>query len=359
MRIGAFLIALMLILLLLAGLTSAGIITLGGENFYPAKNATYANGIGEGGAYIESGAGVLVAPLNLPQGAMLTGFKAIFFNYTPMSDSSELEISLCRVILYKGGYQFLANVNSQGISNYGSKDAIQIYQSPIDNNNFSYSVRAYSNSWKGQNLKIMGVIITFELPPNIPSTPLGPTSGTSGTSYNYSTSTTAIDSDWIEYYFDWGDGTTSRTNFVRNNFASSGISANATHKWSNAGKYLVKARAINNVGAFSEWSSPLAVIIINPTPNTPATPLGPTSGVPGTSYSYSTSATDPISDRIKYTVDWGDGGISETGFVNSGTTVLTPHIWFNNGTYQVKAKATDTGGRFSGWSAPINVTISA
>lgn len=355
MRIGAFLLATFLILLLSSGLTSAGVLSLGGENFNPDINGyNYDNSWVHGGAFIVSGDGHLVAPVNLPQGAIVTGFKAFFYNNISRSHSSKLSVLFSGLNLSTAGYFHIAGVNSDGISEYGSKIASNVLQTQIDNNNVSYNIRVGCQAWQGENLMIIGVIITFKLPPNIPSIPLGPTSGTPGTSYSYSTSTTDPDGNRVNYTFNWGDGTTSVTNLT-----DSGKGANATHKWNNIGKYLVKARATDDKGVSSEWSSPLAVTISNPTPNTPSTPLGPTSGVPGTSYSYSTSAIDPIGDRIKYTVDWGDGGISETGFVNSGTTVFMPHIWFNSGTYQVKAKATDTGGRFSGWSAPINVTISA
>jgi hypothetical protein len=73
--------------------------------------------------------------------------------------------------------------------------------------------------------------------------------------------------------------------------------------------------------------------------------------------SYSTSATDPDGDQVKYTFDWGDGTTSETGFVNSGTSATRFHSWSSAGTYYVKAKATDTTGASSGWSGLKSVTI--
>ena len=57
----------------------------------------------------------------------------------------------------------------------------------------------------------------------------------------------------------------------------------------------------------------------NNPPNTPSIPSEPSSGYTGISYSYSTSATNPDGDQVKYTFDWGDDTTSETGFVNSGT----------------------------------------
>jgi len=97
----------------------------------------------------------------------------------------------------------------------------------------------------------------------------------------------------------------------------------------------------------------------NNPPNKPSPPSGPGSGDTGTSYSYSTSATDPDGDQVKYTFDWRDGITTETGFVDSGTTASESHTWSSPGTYYVKAKATDSEDASSGWSFSKKVTISA
>ncbi|MCD6390813.1 MAG: PKD domain-containing protein [Dehalococcoidia bacterium] len=95
----------------------------------------------------------------------------------------------------------------------------------------------------------------------------------------------------------------------------------------------------------------------NHAPGDPSSPSGPSSGYIGTSYTYSTSATDPDGDQVKYTFDWDDGTTSETGFVSSGSTTSKSHSWSNPGTYYVKAKATDSHGASSGWSSLKSVTI--
>jgi hypothetical protein len=95
----------------------------------------------------------------------------------------------------------------------------------------------------------------------------------------------------------------------------------------------------------------------NKPPDTPSGPSGKSEGYTGTSYSYSTSATDPDGDRVKYTFDWGDGSTSETGFVSSGETAKNSHSWSSPGTYHVRAKATDSNGASSGWSSAKTVTM--
>ena len=100
------------------------------------------------------------------------------------------------------------------------------------------------------------------------------------------------------------------------------------------------------------------IIVVAPD-SKPSMPSGTTSGTPGTSYSYSTSAIDPDRDQVKYTFDWGDGTAqSQTGFVNSGTIASTSHTWSKAGTYRVKATATTNQGDL-GWSDPLVVTITA
>ena len=190
-------------------------------------------------------------------------------------------------------------------------------------------------------------------PPTVPSIPSGPISGNTGTSYSYSTSATAPDGDQVKYTFDWGDGTTSTTDLV-----NSGTSANASHSWSTAGTYQVKAMATDSKSATSGWSNPLAVSITEKgTPTVPSIPSGPISGNKGTSYSYSTLATDPDGDQVKYTFDWGDGTTSTTDLVNSGTSANASHSWSTARTYLVKAKATDNKSVTSGWSNTLTVSI--
>jgi YVTN family beta-propeller protein len=194
-------------------------------------------------------------------------------------------------------------------------------------------------------------------PPNTPSTPSGSSSGNTGITYSYSTSATDPDGNTVKYTFDWGDGYASDTSYV-----NSGTSASASHSWSNAGSYLVKAKATDCNGASSGWSGSKTVTITiassNQLPNTPSTPSGSSSGNTGITYSYSTSATDPDGNTVKYTFDWGDGYTSDTSYVNSGTSASASHSWSNAGSYLVKAKATDCNGASSGWSGSKTVTLS-
>jgi hypothetical protein len=111
----------------------------------------------------------------------------------------------------------------------------------------------------------LAVTIDQNNPPEALVSLSGSSSGEIGTSYKYTTSTKDPDCDKLRYTFDWGDGTTFVTCLV-----NSGKSASATHIWSKAGAYQVKAMATDSIGAPTQWSPSLAVTINNP-PNKTST----------------------------------------------------------------------------------------
>jgi hypothetical protein len=104
-------------------------------------------------------------------------------------------------------------------------------------------------------------------------------SGQTSTSYTYSVKTTDPEGDSIAYTIDWGDGTTSTT--AQSAF---GVTASASHAWTQAGTYAVKVRGTDSKGSVSAWSPSLSVGIAtaNQTPLTPSAPEGTMSGVPAT-----------------------------------------------------------------------------
>jgi len=99
----------------------------------------------------------------------------------------------------------------------------------------------------------------------------------------------------------------------------------------------------------------------NNPPYAPVQPSGPTSGVVGESYFYTTSAIDPDDDDIRYGWDWdGDGIVDEySNLMNSGNVDSRNHAWTSPGTYNVKVKAKDEHNALSGFSFPLTVTITS
>ena len=117
-------------------------------------------------------------------------------------------------------------------------------------------------------------------------------------------------------------------------------------------------QTIPQAGASVSSSSSAASTAINNPPNMPTMPSGPGSGKIKRMYRYTTSATDPDGDTLKYTFDWGDGVTSVTRSVRSGTSASSFHTWGKAGAYQIKVMATDSKGASSVWSSRLVVTIS-
>lgn len=93
-------------------------------------------------------------------------------------------------------------------------------------------------------------------------------------------------------------------------------------------------------------------------PETPVQPDGPTEGLTYSEYSFSTSTTDPESDRIYYKWDWGDEIGNWDGPFDSGETVEASHYWIEEGTYEIRVKARDSNGSIdSSWSNPLEIDI--
>jgi len=97
----------------------------------------------------------------------------------------------------------------------------------------------------------------------------------------------------------------------------------------------------------------------NNQPYIPSIPTGPGVLDAGESGYYSTSATDPDDDNVKYGWDWnGDEIVDEWSCSkNSGSTDSRSHSWDIAGTYYVKVKAEDNYGYQSGFSPALTVFI--
>jgi len=98
--------------------------------------------------------------------------------------------------------------------------------------------------------------------------------------------------------------------------------------------------------------------IITHPPEIPEQPSGPTEGLVGVEYTFSTRTTDPEGEQVYYKWDWGDGTVSEWfGPFDSGDTVLESHTWMEAEMYEVTVKAKDIYNRESDWSEPKIIHI--
>jgi hypothetical protein len=188
---------------------------------------------------------------------------------------------------------------------------------------------------------------------NCPSKPSGCTLGSHGIAYTYSTSTTDPDGDYITYLFFWGDNKDTYVGPV-----ASGLQASVSHTWALPGTYSVEVFAMDTCGSYGAFSPCLAVTMTNQLPNQPSQPSGKSSGYVCTSYPYTTNASDPDGDKVRFTFDWNDTTTEPTDLVDSGTNATVPHSWARPGTYQINVRAKDACGASANNPSPtLTVTI--
>jgi len=133
----------------------------------------------------------------------------------------------------------------------------------------TYTINIHYHAWicsyNGMTIHHVGYIDLYDTVyyeyVNTPLTPSAPSGGSSGyrwTSYPYTASTTDPNGDYLKYKFDWGDGTSTLTE----DWIPSGVPATESHRWNNIGAYIVRVRAKDTTGAWSEWSPHKRVNII-------------------------------------------------------------------------------------------------
>jgi outer membrane protein assembly factor BamB len=212
-------------------------------------------------------------------------------------------------------------------------------------------IREKESNWSNQHQ----ISITSQAP-NSPSTPSGPHTGYVDTSYTFSSSSTDPDGDSVAIRFDWGNG------FISNwsNYVASGITVSCNYSYSNSGTFYIKAQAQDIWGDTSVWSSPLTTIItsnINQAPEIPAKPEGRTVVGVNAINEYTTTATDPNNDNIRYIFDWDDNTMDTTDYYASGDIANASHAWTDTGSFSVKVRAQDIKGALSGWSEPLTILV--
>jgi outer membrane protein assembly factor BamB len=101
----------------------------------------------------------------------------------------------------------------------------------------------------GNGLHAFGAIESNE-PPNPPVID-GATKGDSGTEYVYKISSIDPDNNPVQFYVDWGDGTTNDWSYEQ----ASGQRIWLYHTWKNDGIYMIKAKSRDVLGAESNWTT--------------------------------------------------------------------------------------------------------
>jgi outer membrane protein assembly factor BamB len=192
--------------------------------------------------------------------------------------------------------------------------------------------------------------------PNVPAVPAGPDSCFTDTTHTFTTIATDPDGDSVAVHFDWGDSTVSGWS----SWIASGDTIALTHVWPDTGTYEVNVQARDRDSLTSNWSTALAVRVVEarPAPDAPAEPDGPAKGGQDSTYTFATVAFHPESMNVAIRFAWGDGDTSPwSEFVAPGESVSMSHIWPVPDTYAVTAQAKDTANAMSQWSVPHQIRI--
>lgn len=126
----------------------------------------------------------------------------------------------------------------------------------------------------------------------------------------------------------YSDGTWTLFNLnVDQLVSSNGLSLNST--------FVIKFQQYDNYSITTDGFAFDDISVTGEIVSTPTTPSGPTSGITGTSYSYSTGGSSSNSGHsIQYRFNWGDGNYSTWSSSTSAS-----HSWSSTETKSVKAEA--------------------
>ncbi len=189
-----------------------------------------------------------------------------------------------------------------------------------------------------------------------PDPPDGPTVGNRNDNLRYTVrgAESSWHTGWLEYRFDWGDGS------AITEWATDTIRA---HQFANYGEYELKAQARcrwpGHGEPESEWSLPTTLSIVEKITISQYAPYGPYYAAVGETNTWERNGI-PFSDAghttFEYQFDFGDGTISDWS-----SSETADHAYASTGNYEVRYQvrcAVDTVA-VSGWSEqyrPIEVT---
>ena len=131
-----------------------------------------------------------------------------------------------------------------------------------------------------------------------------------------------------KWHWDFGDGNTSSGEVV-------------THNYTNPGTYTVILEVTDDKGKTDSDITIATVVKPNNPPSIPNV-TGPIIGLTNVDYLFSIVSTDKDNDNIKYIIDWADGKIDESIFMNSGELFNVTHKWSNPGEYKINVSASDS-----------------
>ncbi len=195
---------------------------------------------------------------------------------------------------------------------------------------------------------------------SVPTTPTQKPAGVGapGSTFTYSTGgATSNIGDPVQYFIDFGDGTSSGWLPVG--------TTSYPKTWFFGGTFNVRAKARDAAYTQieSDWSQTLQVQIETiTTPNAPTSDVPSTGGVVGDNYNFSVDGASSNlipPNPVEYQFDWADGTQSQWISPGPDGTATTQHTWAKSGNYPVTAKARDKANPtiMSGRSGALAVKI--
>lgn len=152
------------------------------------------------------------------------------------------------------------------------------------------------------------------------------------------------DSAGVAYTYDWGDGTPS-ARVPEVGFTSPGIAQSVSRTFNLKGTYVFQANATDNGAPPAATASVTSTIVVSAlAPTGPFIDCGSDRGSAGQPLACSFRSSDPDSQNVFYTVDWGDGSIERlppTGYATPGVAYPTGHTYPTSGYRSIVARATD------------------
>jgi len=215
------------------------------------------------------------------------------------------------------------------------------------------------DAWDDYNYSTTGPIWTFHTkegaPPYVPSNP-DPANESTNIHITTNLSWTGGDPDGDPVKYDIYFGTDPNppnveTNYTDTTYNPSGLTYNTQYYWRIDAWDDYNYSTTGPIWTFTTTSS-------NNPPNKPSRPSGPANGRTFTSYTYSSSTTDPDGDELYYMFDWDDGRLPDCiGPIDSGQDIIVTHTWTAKGTYNIKVRAMDEHGVESEWSDPLPISM--
>ena len=163
----------------------------------------------------------------------------------------------------------------------------------------------------------------------------------------------AVKAERVRYMVNWGDLAVDTGPAIR-----SGDTVTLAHAWADTGRFDVICRALDEELRLSEPSDPWSVVVVNLAPDTPGPVAGPESTYRDTVVEFSATTTDPESDLLSYEFNWGDGDTSHLSGYASGAVCRAVHAWRTVGDYEIRVRARDEAGHYSGWSPARMLVVS-